>query len=271
VSEAESVALTDLDAPATLERRGSVAVLTLNRPHVLNAVNVAMTIAAGAAVEAAHNDPEIRALVITGAGRAFCVGADLKELAAGRGNLDPDHPERGFAGIVKQWIAKPTIAAVNGVAMGGGAEIVLACDLAVIDETASVGFPEARVGVVASAGGLIRLQRQIPRKFALEALLIGDPISAQRMYELGLANRVVPQGKALDVALSLADRLAANAPLSIACTKQLVYDTYAMGSDWSPEVWRHNDDTADAVLNSEDAREGPRAFAAKRAPVWQGR
>jgi len=255
---------------AKLDRHGHVGVLTLNRPQALNAVNADLAIAAGAALEEAEADPEIRAVVLAGAGRAFCAGADLKELAAGRRIDDRDHPEWGFAGIVRHWISKPTIAAANGFAMGGGTEILLACDLAVIDETASLGLPEVKRGLLAAAGGVIRMQRQIPFKIALETMLTGEPMSAARAYELGLVNRVAPAGTTLEVALALAGTIAANAPLSVAWSKRVAHTTYGMGSDWEPEVWQVNAEAAKVIFSSMDAMEGPRAFAEKRTPAWQG-
>jgi enoyl-CoA hydratase/carnithine racemase len=265
--------VTDEDTPeaaALFERRDHVGIVTLNRPKALNAVNADLAIAAGAALEQAQTDPEVRVVVITGAGRGFCAGADLKEIARGRPIEDRDHREWGFGGIVQHWIDKPTVAAVNGFAMGGGTEIALACDLAVIDETASLGLPEVKRGIFAAAGGVIRLQRQIPLKVALETVLTGEPMSAARAYELGLVNRVAPEGTSLDVALELAGAIAANAPISVQQSKRVVHTTYAAGSDWESEVWRINREAAKIVFASSDAREGPTAFAEKREPRWSG-
>jgi enoyl-CoA hydratase/carnithine racemase len=254
--------------PAALfDRHGHVGVITLNRPHALNAVNAALSEAVGAALEQAETDPEIRVVVITGAGRAFCAGADLKELAAGRA---VHHGEWGFAGVTRHWISKPTIAAVNGFAFGGGTEIMLACDLAVLDENTSIGLPEVKRGLFAAAGGVIRLQRQIPMKIALETVLTGEPMSAQRAYELGLVNRVAPAGTALEVALSMAATIAANAPISVQQSKKVLHATAVAGSDWNSEVWRINRDAVNVVWTSADAKEGPRAFAEKRTPIWTG-
>ena len=258
------------EAAALFERRGHIGIVTLNRPQALNAVNADLAVAAGAALEQAQTDPEVRAVVITGAGRGFCAGADLKEIARGRPIEDRDHREWGFGGIVQHWVDKPTIAAVNGFAMGGGTEIALACDLAVIDETASLGLPEVKRGIFAAAGGVIRLQRQIPMKVALETVLTGEPMSAARAYELGLVNRVAPEGTSLDVALELAGTVAANAPISVQQSKRVVHTTYAAGSDWESEVWRINREAAKIVFASSDAREGPTAFAEKREPRWSG-
>jgi len=228
-----------------------------------------LSAAAGAALERAAQDPEVRAVVITGAGRAFCAGADLKELAAGRPVYDREHKEWDFAGIVRHWIPKPVIAAVNGFALGGGTEIVLSADIAIIDERASLGLPEVRRGLIAAAGGVLRLQHQIPPKVALEIALTGEPISAARAYELGLVNAVAPAGTALARALETAEKIAANAPLAVQQTKRVMYDS--VGSGWSDDDWALNADAMRIVFTSEDAKEGPRAFAAKRAPQWSGR
>ncbi|CUU56778.1 Enoyl-CoA hydratase/carnithine racemase [Parafrankia irregularis] len=261
------------EEPAALFTRhdGHVGVVTLNRPRALNAVNARLSVDAGAALEQAQSDPEVRAIVITGAGRAFCAGADLRELAAGNRVDDVEHPERGFAGIAQHWVGKPTIAAVNGFALGGGTEIMLACDLAVIDETAALGLPEVKRGLFAAAGGVIRLQRQIPMRIALEAVLTGEPISAARAYELGLVNRVAPAGTALELALELARAVAANAPLAVQESKRVMHATGSAGSDWEREVWRISNQAVKVVFTSEDGKEGARAFAEKREPRWTGR
>ena len=201
--------------PALYERFGHIAVVTLNRPRALNAVNAALSTAAGTALERAAEDREVRVVVVTGAGRAFCAGADLKELAAGRGVHAPEHPEWGFAGLVRHWIDKPVIAAVNGFAMGGGTEIALACDLVVAAEDATFGLPEVKRGLMAAAGGVVRMQRQLPFKRALQLGLTGDGITAQQAEEWGLVNVLAQPGEALAGALELAGRIAQNAPLSV--------------------------------------------------------
>lgn len=251
-----------------LDLRGHVGVLTMNRPQAMNAVNQQLADELGAALERASRQPEVRAVVITGAGRAFCAGADLKDLAAGRSIYPSENPEWDFAGLVRHWADKPLIAAVNGFALGGGTEIVLACDLAVIDETASLGLPEVTRGLFAAAGGVLRLQRQVPVKVANEMALTGAPIDAHRAYELGLVNRVAPEGTALDVALGLAEQIAANAPLAVRQTKRVLHRSLALGSDWDDEVWALNRDAMRAVMRSKNAIEGATAFARKRAPVW---
>ncbi|WP_433218301.1 crotonase/enoyl-CoA hydratase family protein [Dactylosporangium sp. CS-047395] len=267
---------TSLEPAALFERTGHIAVIRLNRPEALNAVNAALSTAAGEALERAAADPEVRVVVITGSGRAFCAGADLKELAAGRPVAAPEHPEWGFAGLVRHWIDKPLIAAVNGFAMGGGTEIALACDLVVAAEDARLGLPEVKRGLIAAAGGVVRLQRQIPLKRALQMALTGDAIDVQEAAEWGLVNVVARPGAALTEALELAERIAANAPLSVRQTKRVMHQVAAARSDWDPawsgfEPWAVNQEATDLVFGSRDAVEGPTAFAEKRAPVWEGR
>ncbi|PPI99581.1 enoyl-CoA hydratase [Nocardia nova] len=256
---------------ARYEVRDHVAVVTLNRPDALNAVDAALSAAAGAAFERAAQDPQVRVVIVTGAGRAFCAGADLREIAAGRSVYDPDHREWDFAGIVRHWIPKPVIAAVNGFALGGGTEIVLSADLAVIDEQASLGLPEVRRGLIAAAGGVLRIHRQVPPKIAAEIALTGRPVSAHRAYELGLVNAVAPAGGALAAALELATVIAANAPLAVQQSKRVMHESAAEHAGWGDGEWKISRDATRVVMTSEDAKEGPRAFAAKREPRWLGR
>jgi crotonobetainyl-CoA hydratase len=265
------IAATGSAAAATMERRGHVALITLNRPHVMNAVNSDMSAAVGAALEELAADRELRVGVITGAGRAFCAGADLTELAARRTVHDPEHPEWGFAGLVQHFIDKPLIAAVNGFALGGGTEIVLACDLAMADEGASFGLPEVTRGLMAAAGGVVRLQRQIPLKVALEVALTGEPMVAAEACRWGLVNRVAPSGTVVEQALELAERITANGPLAVQATKRVMHRSAALGSDWDDAAWALSFAEMRDVWRSDDATEGPRAFAEKRRPVWQGR
>ncbi|GGN19275.1 crotonase/enoyl-CoA hydratase family protein [Streptomyces fuscichromogenes] len=252
----------------TLERRGGVALITLNRPRSLNAVNAEVSAALGSVLERFSADPELRAAVLTGAGRAFCAGMDLKEAAAGRAVTDPLHPERGFAGIVRHTVDKPIVAAVNGPALGGGAEIVLACDLVVADENATFGMPEVHRGLFPAAGGVLRLQHRVPRNIAREIALTGVPVDAATAARWGLFNRVAPAGKSVDVALEVAERVALGAPLAVQAVKQLM----SLGETQAETgAWDENDHVFQTLLTSDDAKEGPRAFAEKRAPRWTGR
>jgi crotonobetainyl-CoA hydratase len=222
------------------ELKDHVALLTLNRPEALNAVNSALADELGGLLEDAVADSEVRAIVVTGAGRAFCAGADLKEIAAGRGVGPTGHPEWGFAGLAQHWVSKPLIAAVNGYAMGGGTEIALACDLVVASEQAAFGLPEVQRGLLAAAGGVVRLQRQIPVKLALQMALTGDPVPAATALQWGLINDVVPADRVVPRALELAGRIAANAPLSVQYSKKTLYQAASAGSDWDP-AWNGGD------------------------------
>ncbi|MCX4095631.1 enoyl-CoA hydratase-related protein [Nocardia sp. alder85J] len=258
------------EPPAVGERRGPVAIIRLNRPAALNSVNADLSAAVGALLEEAATDPDVRVVVLTGTGRAFCAGADLKAVAAGLPLDAPDHPEWGFAGYVRHWIDKPTIAAVNGFALGGGTELVLASDLAVVDESAKLGLPEVSRGLFAAGGGVLRLQSQISPKLAAELVFTGKPIAASEAERLGLINRVAPAGTALDVALELADAIAGNAPMAVRESKALLHRT-AHRSSWDAEVWDLNAAAMRRVFTSADAKEGATAFAEKRPAVWSGR
>ncbi|EUA50412.1 carnitinyl-CoA dehydratase [Mycobacterium xenopi 3993] len=213
-----------MSVAALVERHGNVMVITINRPEARNAVNAAVGTAVGDALEQAQHDPEIRAVVITGAGdKSFCAGADLKAISRRENLYHPDHPEWAFAGYVRHFIDKPTIAAVNGTALGGGTELALASDLVVAEERAKFGLPEVKVGLIAGAGGVFRIVHQLPRKVALEMLLTGEPISAAEALKWGLINQVVPDGTVLEAALALAERVTVNAPLSVQASKRIAY------------------------------------------------
>jgi crotonobetainyl-CoA hydratase len=258
--------------PALVELRGHVMIVTLNRPRALNAVNAAMTRAVANALERADNDREIRALIITGSGqRAFCAGADLKAVARGEQLTPPGYERFGFAGYVAHFIRKPTIAAVNGFALGGGTEIALASDLVIAAESAAFGLPEVTRGIFAAAGGAFRLPQQLPWKIGLELLFTGDPIDAATAQRHGLVNRVVPDEQVLPTAIALAHRIAQNAPLSVQASKQLAYGALDDRLPGEDDRWAQNNAVTEWLMSSEDAKEGPLAFAEKRQPVWQGR
>ncbi|ATQ30224.1 enoyl-CoA hydratase [Rhodococcus ruber] len=252
------------------QREGAVGIITLNRPEAMNAVDAEMSAAVGDVLTALEADPALRVGVITGAGRAFCAGADLKNLAQDGSFFAPDHPEWGFAGLTQRYVAKPLVAAVNGVALGGGAEIILACDLAVMSSEARVGLPEVKHGLIAGAGGLLRLPDQVPPKVAASMALTGEPLDAETALRWGLVNAVVPHDQVLAEALRLAAAVARNAPLAVETSKRVMAHRRNHGSDWSEPMWAMNDDALAAILASNDAAEGTRAFAESRAPIWSG-
>jgi crotonobetainyl-CoA hydratase len=248
-------------------------VITLNRPDARNAVNEEMCLLVGDALSRAEEDPEVRVVVLTGSGdKAFCAGADLKALARGERIIPEGREAWGLAGYVGHAISKPTIAAVNGPALGGGTELVLASDLTVAADTAVFGLPEAARGLVAGAGGAFRLLSRIPQSVALEMLFTGEPITAQQAHELHLVNRVVPADQVLSTALELAAKIASNAPLAVQAHKQIALNQGPAGERPSEQAgWDATTRLLQVIVRSEDAKEGPRAFAEKRPPVWTGR
>ena len=261
--------------PAVLtDLAGHTLIVTINRPEARNAVNAAVHVGLGEALERAEHDPAIRVVILTGAGdQAFCAGADLKALSRGE-RLEPEDAAQrawGFAGVVRHPIGKPVIAAVNGFALGGGTELALYADLVVAADHAQFGLPEVKRGIYAAAGGAFRITQQVPLKQAMEILLTGEPFSAQRALELGLVNRVVPLAALLDTARDLADRIAANAPLSVQGSKRIARGIADCTIPDEDGFWDANRREGRVIMRSDDAREGPLAFAQKRAPVWQAR
>ena len=247
------------------ERRGEVLLVTLNRPDQRNAVNAEVAAGIAAALDELDGAPELRAGVLTGAGKGFCAGMDLKAFVAGE---RPHVPGRGFAGIVERPAEKPLIAAIEGFAVAGGLEVALACDLVVAARGARLGIPEVRRGLVAVGGALLRLPRRIPYHVAMELALTGEPIDAERAERLGLVNRLVEPGEAVAQALELAASIAANGPLALAASKRILVEAPGWPEE---ERWARQAEIATPALTSEDAREGSRAFAEKRPPRWQGR
>jgi enoyl-CoA hydratase/carnithine racemase len=252
------------DDPVLQEPRGHVLLVTLNRPDARNAVNAALAQGVADALDALDADPELQVGVLTGAGKGFSSGMDLKAFVTGE---RPWVGDRGFAGLTRRAADKPLIAAVEGFAVAGGLEIALSCDLIVCGRDARLGIAEVKRGLVAAGGALLRLPRRIPYHLAMEMALTGDFIDGARAYEIGLVNRAVEPGTALDEALSLAETIAANAPLSLAASKRLIAQAQSIDE---PEAWQLNDEISGPVFASEDAREGATAFAEKRAPEWKG-
>ena len=248
-----------------VERRGAVQVITINRPEAKNALNAGVAAAVAAAVDELDASDELWVGVITGAGGSFSSGMDLKAFLRGE---TPAIEGRGLCGITETPPKKPLIAAVEGYALAGGFELLLAADLVVAAETARFGVPEVKRGLVAAGGGAFLLARRIPQAIALELLLTGDPISATRAAEVGLVNRVVPEGGALEAAIELAEAIAKNGPLATAISKQIARSTF----DWTVEQgWKESGAIALPAFVSADAAEGATAFAEKRPPVWKGR
>lgn len=256
------IAVTD---EVLVERRGFVQVITINRPQAKNALNRAVAEAVAAAVDELDESDELRVGVLTGAGGTFSAGMDLKAFLAGE---TPAIEGRGLCGITQTPPRKPLVAAVEGWALAGGFELLLACDLVVAAENARFGVPEVTRSLVAAGGAAILLPRRIPFTLALELLLTGDPISAARAAEIGLVNRVAAEGGALEAAITLAERIADNGPLAVAATKSIARQTV----DWSTdEAWAKQGPITQPVFTSQDAIEGATAFAEKRKPVWKGR
>ncbi|MEU6720950.1 crotonase/enoyl-CoA hydratase family protein [Nonomuraea sp. NPDC046802] len=247
-----------------VEESGNVAVITINRPKARNAINGAVARGIAEALDTLDARPDISAFVLTGAGGTFCAGMDLKGFLAG------DFPVvegRGFGGVTEAPPKKPLIAAVEGYALAGGFELALACDLVVASSEAAFGLPEPKRGLVAGAGGIMRLPRRIPYHVAMEIALTGDHYPASRLYELGLVNRVTQPGAALESALELAGKIAGNAPLALAATKRVIIES----QDWSlEEMFAKQSAIVGPVFGSKDAMEGAAAFAEKRRPQWKG-
>jgi enoyl-CoA hydratase len=241
-----------------------VAVITINRPEARNAVNGEVARGIAGAISELDASKDVQVLVLTGAGGTFSAGMDLKGFLSGD---SPAFGEGGFGGFVQRPPVKPIIAAVEGYALAGGFELVLACDLVVASEEAKFGLPEVRRSLVAGAGGLLRLPRRIPYHLAMEIALTGEHYPAARLHAAGLVNRLVPAGQALDAARELAGRVALGGPLALIATKRVIVES----ADWpSDEAFGRQGEIITPVFTSADAREGAMAFAEKRPPVWRG-
>jgi enoyl-CoA hydratase len=250
------------------ERRGHIEILTINRPEARNAINGGVSKAMSSIMDELADDDDCWVVVVTGSGdKAFSAGMDLKAFASGEGG-DIIGASGGFAGLTSRDFPKPIIAAVNGSALAGGFEIMLSCDLVVAAEHATFGIPEAKRGLIAGAGGLIRMPKRLPMAVALELAMTGDPIDAERAQALGLVNKVVPAAALLDEAVALAERIAANAPLAVRYSKSVMKRAAEVPES---EGWKINQEAVGVVFASADAMEGPVAFAEKRPPNWQGK
>ena len=241
-----------------------VAVITINRPEARNAVNGDVARGIAAAVDEFDTSKDVQVLVLTGAGGTFSAGMDLKGFLSGD---SPSFADRGFGGFVQKPPVKPVIAAVEGYALAGGFELVLACDLVVASEVAKFGLPEVRRGLVAGAGGLLRLPKHIPYHLAMEIALTGEHFPAARLQQAGLVNEVVATGEALTAAKEMASRIALGGPLALTVTKRVIIES----ADWdSSNAFERQGTIITPVFTSADAREGAMAFAEKRQPQWRG-
>ncbi len=249
--------------PVRTERHGRALVIVLQRPEARNAVNQAMAEEIAAALEELDADPELAVGVLWGEGPGFCAGMDLREIqAGGRASVG----ERGFAGIVGRSAEKPLIAAIEGFALAGGLEVALACDLIVAGAGAALGIPETQRSLVAIGGALLRLPRRVPWGLASELAFTGQPINAERGYEAGLVDRLVPAGEALAVAMEIAAAIGRNGPAAVRASKRILREQL----DWpEAEFWERQAEIAEPVMRSADAMEGARAFVERREPRWR--
>lgn len=248
-----------------LETRGNTLLITINRPQARNAMDFETATALAAALDQLENRDDLSLAILTGAGGTFCSGMDLKGFLEGK---RPSLPGRGFGGLTEKPPRKVLIAAIEGYALAGGFELALACDLIVSSTAAKFGLPEVKRGLVAAAGGLMRLPRRIPYHIAMEYALTGNMLEARQAHAYGLINRLADPGQALDAALALADEISANGPLAVAVSKQVVAESV----DWNTsEMFERQRALTVPVFSSADAREGAAAFAEKRKPVWTGK
>jgi enoyl-CoA hydratase len=253
-----------MSSEVLVEHDDGLVIVTINRPDQRNAVNRAVSYGVCEALDEMDRNPNLRAGILTGAGGNFCSGMDLKAFLRGEVTRVEG---RGILGIARTPPQKPLIAAVEGYCLAGGFESMLCCDLVVAARNAQFGLPEAKRGLAAAAGGLMRLPRLIPQRIAMEMVLTGDMMSAERLYPYGLFNAMVEPGQALEEAKHLARRIIANAPMSVAASKRVIIEQ----RDWPiDQMFNLQEPITGPILASQDAREGAAAFAERRAPVWKG-
>ena len=256
--------MTDNEAEVRVDAADGILTITINRPHARNAVTLAVARGIAQALDRLEAEADLRVGILTGQGEHFSSGMDLKGFLRGE---TPTLPDRGFGGLTLKPPAKPLIAAVEGYALAGGFELVMACDLVVASASATFGIPEVKRGLCAGGGGLLRLPRQLPSRIAMELALTGGMLSVERANAFGMVNRMVPVGHALPAARQLAAEISANGPLAVAASKQVITQSVDWSSD---EHWHKQAAITGPVLRSADAREGAAAFADKRSPRWQG-
>ena len=250
-----------------IEEQGRIAVITINRPEARNAVNGEVASGIEAAIDKLEESDDLWVGVLAGNGPTFSAGADLKAIASGQAAALQTQ-KGGFAGIARRERTKPIIAAVDGAALAGGCEIALSCDLIVASRAARFGLPEVKRSLAAAAGGLFRLPQAIPPKVAMEVVLTGEPIDAERAHHFGLVNQLVEEGQALSAAVALAEKICENAPLAVRESRKVV-----LAAEWASEkeLWDMSFAAMGALASTEDFAEGPRAFIEKRAPEWKAR
>jgi len=248
------------------ERDGHIGIITIDRPEVRNAINAEVSRGIEAAIDELENDSDLWVGILAGNGPVFSAGADLKAVSSGGEAIST--ARGGFGGLVARAREKPLIAAVDGPALAGGCELVLACDLVVASTAARFGIPEVKRGLIAGAGGLFRLPRVVPLNIAMELALTGDPIDAAAAAQWGIVNQLTEPGQALAAARLLAARIIANAPLSVRLSRRAILETRTLDDtaafEKTAEIFQAN-------IATEDFTEGPRAFLEKRPPVWKGR
>lgn len=249
------------------ETQDHIAIITLDRPEARNAINGVMSTGIESALDRYESDDALWAAVLTANGPVFCAGADLKEIAAGNAGATATS-KGGFGGIVQRARTKPLIAALEGPALAGGCEIALACDMIVASREAFFGLPEVKRALIAVAGGLFRLPRAIGMAQAMEVILTGEPLPAERAYQLGLVNRLTEPGEARNEAVELATKIATNAPLAVQASRNLAARAFTADDS---TLWREGFEAFQKNMQTEDAKEGPRAFIEKRPPRWKAR